>query len=508
MTNNEKNAYEKLVKLSKRAAVFGSISHILGWDQETYMPKDAIGIRSMQFQALANHTHNIVTSEEYRKTLDALIDIESGELHANNLTSSQQACLRQWRRDYLHAAKLPEEFVEEFAKTTSTAIHVWQEAKRENDFKKLQPHLEKIVDLNLRKAQILGYEEHPYDALIDSFEPYMRTSTLTSLFKRLKTPLTQLLRAIGEKPMPDASCINQDFPRDQQLAFAEQLLRDMGFSEKSSRLDESAHPMCIPVHPQDMRMTTRIYPDDVTVNILSVAHEGGHGLYNSQLPVEHFGTPLCEAASLAMDESQSRTWETRIARSLPFWKYYFPKLQKQFPSQLENTTLEQFYQALNIAKPTFIRVDSDEVSYNLHILLRFEIEKQLIEKKCKVSEIPELWNAKMQEIFVITPKDHKEGCMQDIHWSMGAIGYFPTYTLGNLYAAQFFDIFAKEHTNWEERIAKGELTFLSEWQRENIHKYGRQFPSEVLCERISGKPLSETPFLSYLETKYKHLYKL
>jgi len=508
MPNSEKNSYQKLCALSKDGALLTTISHILGWDQETKMPHDAIELRSEQNELIASLIHKEKTNPEFAKTLRTLIDLDTGSFLTPELTKQQQAALREWRRDYLQAVKLPNAFVEEFAKATSASIHAWQKARPENDFKSFQPHLEKIIDLNLQKADYLGYKDHPYDALADFFEPEMTTQTLTNVFEKLKIPLMDLLKKIQTKVDPDASFLRKDYPHDKQIAFTKQLLSDMGFHKGISRLDESAHPMCIPIHPKDMRMTTRVSTSDVLSNILSCAHEGGHGLYHIQVPEETFGTPLCDAASLAIDESQSRTWETFIARSLPFWTHYFPLLQKAFPEQLGSISLEAFYKAINIVEPSMIRVESDEVCYNLHVLLRFEIEKALLEKTIKSADIPEIWNEKMREYLSITPKALSEGCMQDIHWAMGAFGYFPTYTLGNLYAGQFFETFSSDHPNWNEKLATGDLAFIREWQKENIHQFGRQYLPEELCQKVSGQSLSEKPYMDYLTKKYTALYHL
>ncbi|MDN3505702.1 MAG: carboxypeptidase M32 [Simkaniaceae bacterium] len=508
MTHSEKNAYQKLCALSKKGALLTTISHILGWDQETKMPHDAIELRSEQNELVASLIHKEKTDPEFAKTLSSLIDLETGEYLNNDLSDKQKAAVREWRRDYLQAVKLPNSFVEEYAKATSASIHAWQRARPENDFKTFQPHLDKIVDLNLQKAEYLGYKNHPYDALTDYFEPEMTTATLTSVFEKLKIPLTNLLKKIQTKEDPDASFLRIDFPHDKQMAFSRQLISDMGFHKGISRLDESAHPMCVPIHPKDMRMTTRVSVSDIISNLLSCAHEGGHGLYHIQVPEEEFGTPLCDAASLAIDESQSRTWETFIGRSLPFWTHYFPLLQKSFPEQLGGVTLEAFYKAINVVEPSMIRTESDEVCYNLHVLLRFELEKDLLEKKIKTSDIPESWNEKMRGYLSITPKALSEGCMQDIHWAMGAFGYFPTYTLGNLYAGQFFETFANDHPNWDKQLAKGDLAFIRQWQKENIHQFGRQYLPEDLCKKVTGSTLNEKPYIDYLTKKYTAIYHL
>lgn len=501
-------SYEQLKELSTSASILSGISMLLEWDQEIYMPKGAIEIRSRQIELIADLHHREQTSKQFGELLGSLINLETGAVSDASLTHPQKAALREWRRDYLQQVKLPQEFVKEWARATSAATHGWIEARDKDDFSLFQPHLKKVVDLARKKADYLGYESHPYDALIDSFEPEVKTETLLPLFERLKLPLTNLLKEIQTKHSPDRSFFEKDYSHEKQLAFGRKILADMGFDPAFSRLDESSHPMCVPIHPSDMRMSTRVYPKDVAVNILSCLHEGGHGLYNSHVPVEHFGTPLCQSASLAMDESQSRTWETIIGRGLPFWKHYYPLLQKEFPEQLGAVHLEDFYQGLNIVQPSYIRTDSDEVSYNLHILIRFELELALIEGTIEVADIPEAWNEKMRSYFGLTPPSPALGCLQDIHWSLGAIGYFPTYTLGNLYAAQLFETFSQAVPDWKNRIAKGDLTVLSSWQEEHIHRHGKIYIAKDLCEKVTGKPLSEQPFIDYLEKKYTPLYHL
>ena len=500
--------YDHLATLSYRAALLSGIGMLLEWDQETLMPKGGIELRSKQSELIAGLLHKEKTGKEFEQALQSLIDLETGTILDHSLTARQKASVRELRRDYLKEAKLPIEFIEKWTMTTSAATHAWSEAKNNDDFKAFQPHLEKIVELSKQKAELLGYTEHPYDPLIDYFEPTMTTAEVVILLKRLKIPLLDLLKKIQTKHIPDSSFLKKVYPLDKQLEFGKTLLGAMGLDPKYSRLDESAHPMCVPIHPHDMRMTTRIYPTDVTCNILSCVHEGGHGLYHSNLPIADLGTPLANAASYAIDESQSRTWETIIARSYPFWEHWFPLLQNTFPTQLSKVTLEEFYQGLNTVKSSFIRTDSDEVSYNLHILLRFELELDLIEGSLKVQDLPEAWNEKMLSYFGIIPPSHSLGCLQDIHWALGAIGYFPTYTLGNLYAAQFFETFASKHPNWKKRVASGELAFIAYWQKEEIHRFGREYLPEDLVEKVTGKPLSEKPFIDYLKAKYTPLYHL
>lgn len=504
----KKNAYEQLLELSKTAALYSGINMLLEWDQETYMPKGAIECRSKQLEMIATLLHKEKTSKKFARTLSSLIDLETGSVLSQKMSDAQKASLREWRRDYLNTVKIPPAFVREYAKATSGGIHAWAEAKQTNNFRLFLPHLEKIIDLCKRKADFLGYKHHPYDALVDSFEPGMTCAILTDLFGHLKIPLTALLKKIQTKHQPHSEFLNRIYSHQKQIEFAKFLLNSMGFDFARSRLDESAHPMCIPLHPDDTRMTTRILPNQLMFNVSACIHEGGHGIYHANLPKAHYGSPLGEAASLAIDESQSRTWETIVGLSLPFWEYFFPKLQKEFPENLIDVRLEDFYAAINIVEPSLIRIESDEVTYNLHIMVRFELEKAMLEGTLKPKDLPDAWAQEMRNYLGITPKADSEGCLQDIHWSLGAIGYFPTYTLGNLYAAQFFETFTATHPHWAEQFSKGNLAILADWQKEHIHRFGRQYLPEDLCEKVTGKQLTEKPYLSYLEKKFFPLYHI
>ncbi len=497
------SSYDKLLSESKSISLLNSIHSLLDWDQETQMPKEAIQMRSEQIEIMASLVHKQKLSKRFKIALSSLIDLKTGEILESSLSAAQKAALREWRRDYLRMVKLPTSFVKKFAKTTSAASHAWQGAKEKNDFKAFAPHLEKIVSLSRKKADILGFREHPYDALLDLYEPEMTTSFLTPLFAKLKASLTELLKEISLKPACAEDFLYRPCPKHKQIEFAHHLLHAMGFHSSTSRLDISAHPFCTELHPKDVRMTTRIHPENIMLGIGAVLHEGGHGLYGMNLPPQQYGSPLGESVSLGIHESQSRWWETLIGQSLAFWQHFFPLLQKEFPEQFGSVQLKDFYQAINIARPGFIRIDADEVTYNLHIIVRFEIEKALIEGTLKVKEVPEVWNHKMQSYLGITPPSDGQGCLQDIHWSLGLVGYFPTYTLGNLYSVQFFDTFTKAHPNWETQVAQGSLGFIREWLKENIHQYGRQFTPGELCQRVTGRPLSQEPYVHYLTQKYR-----
>ncbi len=502
--------YAKLHQISKNAAVLNAVQQLLDWDQETYMPSDAIGLRSLQNELLASLVHKQRTGPAFAKALAKLVDLSSGALLDTSLSPPQIAAVREWRRDYLQDKKLPASFVKTFAKTTSNATHAWAKAKKSGKFREFSPFLEKIVKLCRKKADLLGYKDHPYDALLDIYEPDMTVSYLNPLFDRLKTSLTQLLKAISARPAPDQSFLygNDSFSKEKQLEFSHVLLKAMGFDPKTSRLDQTMHPFCAMLHPTDTRMTTHLDTNYVMSNIFSVIHEGGHGLYGLGFKEENFGSPLAQSISLGYDESQSRLWETRIGRSLSFWQHFLPLLKQVFPEKLSAVSLDAFYRAINLVKASLIRVEADEVTYSLHVIVRFEIEKALLEGSLRVKDLPEVWNAKMQEYLGVVPKTNSEGCLQDIHWAMGGLGYFPTYTLGNLYASQIFATFEKSHTDWQAKVAKGELGFIREWLHQNIHQYGKQYTAAEMIMRISGQPLSEKPFVAYLEHKYKHLYSL
>lgn len=503
----KKSPFEQLSDYSREVATWNTISNLLEWDQEVYMPTEAIEFRSAQNSLVTSHTHKLKTGSKFAKLLSALINIESGEILDPSLSPAQKSALKVWRKDYLKSVKLPNSFIKNLVTTTTKACSAWALARKESNFKKFAPHLEKIVKLNQKKAAYLGYEASPYDALLDLYEPDSTIAKLTPLFDSLKVGLKELLHKITARPQVNNRFLHQEFEAGAQLEFSKTLLHAMGFRPETSRLDLSSHPFCTPMHPTDIRMTTRIHLDDVMSNLFSALHEGGHGLYGQNLPVEFFGTPLGEQVSLGIDESQSRFWETRIGKTRPFWERFLPDLQTAFP-QFKGVTLDEFYAAINTVTPSFIRVEADEVTYTLHVILRFEIEKELIEGTIKVKDVPSVWNKKMDELLGITPPKDALGCLQDIHWSLGSMGYFPTYALGNLYAAQFFEKFSSDHPDWEQKIAQGNLTFIRDWLKTHIHQWGRQYSPHELVEKITGKPLSEKPYLNYLTKKYQRIYGL
>lgn len=506
MKNDPQKTFEKLLETSKNIAHYSSMFTMLHWDQETYMPPGGIEARSHQLALLSGHIHKEKTGAKYRALLQKLIELKTGKFRHKALNEVQKISLREWRRDFLRDTKLPLAFVKTFSQVTSEATNVWAKAKQNNSFAEFAPYLKKIVDLVRQKAKILGYKKHPYDPLIDSYEPQMTTEKLDELFSGLKKSLQMLLKKIKAGKAPQDSFLYETISHDKQSHFGQYLIDALKIDRTHFRMDESAHPFSLGVHPSDVRITTRILKDSFMSNILAILHECGHAFYELGLPAEYFGSPLCEAASLGIHESQSRWWETRIGRSRPFWEHFFPELQKAFPECLKHVSFDKFYHGIHVVEPSFIRIEADEVTYGLHIIMRYELEKDLLSGKLEVEDVPEAWKEKSQNLLGITPHTDAEGCLQDIHWSMGGLGYFPTYTLGNIYASQFFEKFEKDLPDWEARVRQGDTVFIRDWLKLHIHRYGRSYPPEELAEKVTGKKLSEKPYVNYLNNKYGKIY--
>jgi carboxypeptidase Taq len=364
-----------------------------------------------------------------------------------------------------------------------------------------------MIELKKQEADYLGYDDKPYDALLDEFEPGMTTETVKALFGDLKKRLVKLVEKISAAEQVDDSILQQSFSTDEQWKFGIKMANAIGLDLTRARQDVSAHPFTIGFHPDDVRITTRLNDKMLLSGLFSTIHEGGHAIYEQGLSKDHFGDPLGEAASFGIHESQSRLWENQVGRSKEFWTYALPILKKHF-SQLKDVKLDDWYRVINVVRPSMIRVESDEVYYSLHIMLRFDIESQIINGKVDVKDIPALWNEKMKEYFGIMPKNDSEGVMQDVHWSFGGFGYFPSYAMGNLYGAQIMEQAEKEIPNLWDNFKKGEFLPLKDWLNDKVHKHGRYYDPEKLIEVISGAPLSADPFMNYLEKKYAEIYKL
>jgi carboxypeptidase Taq len=498
-------AYAELIRCSNEAALLASCGSLLGWDERTCMPHNGSAFRGDQMALVARLTHEMTTDP---RNGECLAEVEGSSL-VMNPESPEAINVREIRRTYDRAVKLPKELVEELARVTTRAQQVWQEARAKNDFPFFQPWLEKIVALKRQEAQAIGYKEHPYDALLDEYEPGATASQIRQVFAALSAELVPLIAAIGQsKKKPRREILEADFPVDAQQAFAREAATAIGFDFQSGRLDVTTHPFCSGIGPGDCRITTRYNPRFFNEAFFGVLHEAGHGIYDQGLPTEHFGTALGTYCSLGIHESQSRLWENQVGRGRPFWQHFYPKAQNTFPAALGSVGLDDFYFAINTVRPSLIRVEADEATYNLHIILRFELELSLLTGDLKPADVPGAWNERFTKLFGLTPADDRQGCLQDIHWSMGGLGYFPTYTLGNLYAAQLMDAARAQLPGLEDDFSRGQFGRLKGLLNEKVHRPGRSYRSDELCRRVTGEGLRHEPLIAYVRDKYGRLYDL
>ena len=468
------------------------------------MPEDGVNARSEQIALLTELAHQWLVSGETAR----LIEDAEKEASGKEYFSDEASMLRVARRAYDQRVKLPDSLVSRLARTTTKANSVWINARKNADFGMFAPILSEIIDINREQAELLGYAQHPYDALLDLYEPELTTSEADRLFAEMKRDLVPLVREItGREAAPDAGFLSQKFDTAKQEAFGLSVLRDMGYDFRRGRQDRSAHPFTTSFTPYDVRITTRFDEDDLLSALFSTIHEGGHALYDQGLPLDLLNTPLCQPISLGVHESQSRLWENIVGRSKVFWKHYLPVLKGHFPGQIDGIGLDQFYSAVNRVTPGFIRVESDELTYNLHIFIRFEIEKELISGTLPVNDIPGIWNEKYREYLGITPPDDARGCLQDIHWAHGSIGYFPTYTIGNLLSAQLYNR-ALESTRvpLSAEIEKGNCGALLAWLRDRVHRHGSRYTFTELVQAITGGDIQVRPYMTYLADKFREIY--
>lgn len=479
---------------------FQAIQGHLGWDQETIMPAKGAKARGEILAWLASQRHEKLINPNFGKVIS--------ELESQELDQFLAANVKEMRRKYDEAVKIPTEFVAEFTKTRSEALIAWQQARKESNFSLFSSHLEKLISLTRKKIEYLGCEDTPYDVLLDEYEVGMKVSDYDPLFAELKDRLVPLLSKIMESNISIPSLPESlNFAEKKQQRFCNEVSKAMGFDFDAGRMDISTHPFCAGLWPGDTRFTTRFDEKDPFSCLYAVMHESGHGLYEQGLPFEQSFSPAGGAVSLGVHESQSRFWENQIGRTSSFWKVAMPWFKKEFPDcpDWDSETLDLI---ANEVKPDFIRVEADEITYNLHIMIRYEIEKKIFNENLSVEEIPTLWNSMMEDWFGIEVPNDALGCLQDIHWSMGAFGYFPTYTLGNLYAAQLLDAMQKELGDVDEIISSGDWSSMLTWLRNNIHSKGSVMEPSQLIESATGSPPSPEPFLNYVEEKYSKLYKL
>lgn len=474
-------------------------SAVLQWDQEVYMPEEGARYRAQQISTLSGIVHEMSTSDELGKLLKDLNDDSS-------LSSKEKANIRESLRYYTDQKKYTTEFVIRLNQTISESFQAWQKAKKGNDFKIFQPMLEKLVELKKQECEILGYEEHPYDALLNQYEPGSTTKKLHTLFEGVKNELVPFFKKIMEKPKPDDSFLKKHYDKDKQWKYGLDVLKQMNFDFNAGRQDISTHPFTTNFNSKDVRVTTRINENDFREMTWSCIHEGGHALYEQGLNQGEYGLPSGEYLSLAIHESQSRLWENNVGRSLNFWKYNYPLVQNIFPENLKNISSEQFYKAINIVEPSLIRTNADELTYHFHVMIRFEIEVNLLKGSVKVSDLPAIWNQAYKDYLGLDVPDEARGVLQDIHWSHGSFGYFPTYSQGSFYSAQFFNQALKEIPQLENEIAKGNLKPLLQWLREKVHKHGKTYKAHELCKMITGEELNFQHFMHYVKNKYTENY--
>lgn len=497
-----RDTYEKLRTHMKEHWMLWSTSFLAEWDQETYMPAGGGEARANMLGLLARLTHEMFTDP---KVNDWLAECEGTDLASGDTIPA--ANIRELRRQYDRRTKLTKEFVEEEAKLNSKAQQVWVEARKKSDFSMLAPYLEKILAMQRKKADLLGFETEAYDALMDDFEPGATAADVEIVFESLRPELVSLIAKLKEAPRhPDIGIIKRPYDVKRQRIFSEMVVAALGYDFKEGRIDEVAHPFCTSFGPGDHRICTRYYPEDLGEGLTGATHEAGHALYDMGLNREEYGLPCGDAMSTSIHESQSRMWENQVGRSKEFWEYFFPQAQRIFRDSLHDVSLEEFYHAMNSSTPSFIRVEADEATYNLHVMLRFEIERAMLRGELEVVDIPGEWNRRFKEYFGIEVDKDSNGCLQDVHWSQGFIGYFPTYCLGNLYAAQFYAKANEEMPGLESDFARGDFSRLLSWLREKIHIHGSRYRAVDLCQRVTGKPLSHQPLIDYLTAKYKDIY--
>jgi carboxypeptidase Taq len=473
---------------------------LLQWDQETYLPEKGASFRGRQLATLTEIAHEWFVDPSLGQLLE---DLNS----RGDLEASQHRNVQLSLEDYNKQKKFTPAFIRRLSEASSHSFHSWIQARSANSFALFKDDLQQLVQLKKEEADLAGYEGHPYNALLDQFEKDATVTLLDKVFTAIRTPLDDLLRRIAAQPQVDNSFLHGEFPRQQQWDFGMDIIRQIGFDFLAGRQDISEHPFTTSFNCNDVRITTRINEQDFSHMTWSCIHEAGHALYEQGLPPEYYGLPLGEYASLSIHESQSRLWENNVGRSLNWWQTIYPRLQNTFPSRLNTVTLDQFYQGINKVQPSLIRTEADEVSYHFHVMIRYELEKQLLDGSLSVADIPAWWNESYKTQLGMTVPDDKRGCLQDVHWSHGSFGYFPTYSLGSFYAAQFFVAAEDQQPGLTQAIGSGNTNSLLAWLRDRIHRHGRRYNSEELCFRATGKSLDTSYFLTYLLDKYRNIYK-
>jgi carboxypeptidase Taq len=497
---NPEQSYTELVRLSREQHVLSSCRDLLNWDAEICMPRRGVEHRGEQLALLAGLAHDRATDPRFGDLLNA---IEASPLVADP-DSVEAVNVRELRRDFDRETRLPRRLIEEMARVSAISSQTWSEARDRNDFPAFAPWLEKTFDLAREKADAIGFREARYDALLDDYEPGLTTSQVSALFARLREGLVPLVEALRDEPQHEgAEFLAREFPIDRQRTFSEGVAADLGFDTEAGRFDLGPHPFCSFIGPGDVRIALRYHLHNFSGGFLGVMHETGHALYEQGLDPDYYGTPMGEAISLGIHESQSRLCENLVARSRGFWQHYYPPLQKTFGDALAGVSMAQFRGVINTVSPGLIRVEADEVTYNLHIIIRFELERALLSGDLRAGDLPGAWSELYQKYLGITPDSDRDGCLQDIHWSEGLIGYFPTYSLGNVYAAQLFNAAESDLGSLDEAFAAGEFQSLRNWLREKIHRHGKRYSPTQLIGKATGSPPDPSALLVSLSDRYR-----
>jgi carboxypeptidase Taq len=496
--------YTQLKTMLAEAWDLNQAAALLGWDQQTYMPPKGAPDRGEQLATLSSLAHKIFTSDEVGRLLEDLVP------YAETLDpDSIEACfIRLVKRQYDKQTRVPAEKVAEFARVTTLAQEAWVRARADDNFAMFQPHLEKIVALRREYADFFQPYDHVYDPLLDDFEPGLKTSEVIAIFDKLRPQQVELIQAIAGRPQVRDDFLHLVYPEQQQWDFGVMVITRFGYDWEAGRQDRSAHPFTQGMGIGDVRITTRLIENMMTSSLFSSMHESGHAMYEQGIDPALARTVLASGASLALHESQSRMWENLVGRSRPFWRYFYPRLKEYFPTQLGNVDMETFYKAINKVEPSFIRVEADEATYNLHVMLRLELEIALMEGRLQVKDLPDAWNDRMRSYLGITPPNDRLGVLQDVHWSGGMIGYFPTYALGNLISAQLWEVIRKDLPDLDAQIEHGEFSGLLNWLRIHVHRHGAKYEPQELVQRITGSRIDPQPYVNYLRQKYSDIYGL
>ncbi len=498
---------EQLEQLKQRLGEvddLGRAASVLSWDQQVNMPPGGNEGRGQQFATLSKLVQEKFTSDEVGRLLEDL----KQEFEGADPDSDEAALIRVTSRNYEKAKRVPPEFIREQAVVSSQAFQGWMEARGKADFSIFRPHLEKVVDLVQQYIAFFPPGDHPYDTLLDNYEPGMKTEEVKAIFDKLRPKQVKLIKAIAASKQVKDAFLFRKYNEKKLIDFGVDVITRFGYDWNRGRQDKAPHPFETTFNVNDVRITTRFEEDNPLATLFSSMHEAGHAMYEQGVNPAYERTPLSGGTSLAVHESQSRMWENLVGRSLPFWEHFYPMLKKTFPAQLEGVSLKTFYKAINKVEPSLIRVNADEATYNLHIMLRLELEIGMVEGTIAVKDLPEIWNTKMQEYLGVVPPDDAKGVLQDIHWSGGAIGYFSTYALGNLVSAQLWEKIRKDLRDLDDQICKGNFSELLAWLRSNIHRHGHKYDPQELVQRVTGSRITPEPYIRYLTKKYSEIYGL